>query len=243
MVTLIVGYDDKKQISDYLDALKKELSDVKSWIYIVNNKCNDSLNDLDFNVYCGDATYTETMEHLKFNVGPLSFYQVNVPQAYKMYSLVRQLADLQKSEIVYDLYTGTGTIALFIAPNAAKVVGIEYVPQAIEDAKENAKNNNISNAEFICGDIAKTLTPEFMTKHGYPDVIITDPPRSGMHNDVITQILNAKPEKVIYVSCNPATQARDIALMQEQYRVAEIHPFDMFPHTHHVENVALLIRK
>ncbi len=243
MVTVIVGNDDQELISNYMNALKTVLPEVQSWIYIVNTKANDSLNDLDFHVFSGPAAFTETMEHLHFSVGPLSFYQVNVPQALAMYRMVRQLADLKGNETVYDLYTGTGTIALFVAPHAAKVVGIEYVPTAIEDAKKNAADNQIPNAEFFCGDIAKTLNPAFMAEHGHPDVILTDPPRSGMHPDVVAQILNAAPEKVVYVSCNPATQARDIALMKDQYRVAEIHPFDMFPHTHHVENIALLIRK
>lgn len=243
MVTVIVGFDDQEMITNYLNALKSKLPEVQSWIYIVNTKANDSLNDLEFHVFSGPAAFTETMEHLHFSVGPLSFYQVNVPQALAMYRMVRQLANLKGTETVYDLYTGTGTIALFVAPHAAKVVGIEYVPTAIEDAKKNAVDNQITNAEFFCGDIAKTLNASFMAEHGHPDVIITDPPRSGMHPDVVAQILNTAPEKVIYVSCNPATQARDIALMKEQYRVAEIHPFDMFPHTHHVENIALLIRK
>lgn len=243
MITVIFGFDDEQLISAYINALKEKLPGVKSWIYIINTKANDSLNDLDFHVFSGPDSFTETMEHLHFSVGPLSFYQVNVPQALAMYGMVRKLADLKGTETVYDLYTGTGTIALFVAPHASKVVGIEYVPTAIEDAKKNAVNNKISNAEFFCGDIAKTLNTSFMAEHGHPDVIITDPPRSGMHPDVVAQILNVAPEKVVYVSCNPATQARDIALMKDQYRLAEIHPFDMFPHTHHVENIALLIRK
>lgn len=243
MVTVIFGYEDEKLISKYMSALKEKLPAVRSWIYIINTKANDSMNDLDFHVFDGPDAFTETMEHLNFSVGPLSFYQVNVPQALAMYRMVRQLADLKGTETVYDLYTGTGTIALFVAPQAKKVVGIEYVPQAIEDAKKNAAANQIGNAEFFCGDIAKTLNSSFMTQHGHPDVILTDPPRSGMHPDVVAQILTVAPEKIVYVSCNPATQARDIALMKDQYRVAEIHPFDMFPHTHHVENIALLIRK
>jgi len=243
MVTVIFGFDDQELISNYMNALKERLPLVQSWIYIINTKANDSLSDLDFHVFDGPSAFVETMEHLHFSVGPLSFYQVNVPQALSMYRMVRQLADLKGNETVYDLYTGTGTIALFVAPHAQKVVGIEYVPTAIEDAKKNAAYNQIENAEFFCGDIAKTLNQSFMAAHGHPDVILTDPPRSGMHPDVVAQILNAAPEKVVYVSCNPATQARDIALMKDQYKVAEIHPFDMFPHTHHVENIALLVRK
>lgn len=240
MVTVVFGFYDKQKINAYLSELKEKLPLVKSWIYIINEKANDSMNDLDFNLFYGDEFFVETMEHLRFNVGPLSFYQVNVPQATEMYRMVRKLSNLNGSEIVYDLYTGTGTIALFVAPNAKKVIGIENVPQAIDDAKKNATQNNINNAEFYCGDLAKTLNDSFVAQHGHPEVIITDPPRSGMHPDVVAQILKIEPDRIIYVSCNPATQARDIALLKEKYKVLETHPFDMFPHTHHVENIALL---
>ena len=183
------------------------------------------------------------MEGLKFKVGPKSFYQTNTLQAYHLYSVARELACLSGKEMVYDLYTGTGTIANFVARNASKVVGIEYVPEAIEDAKVNSEINGIANTVFYAGDMKDILTDSFIAEHGRPDVIITDPPRAGMHPDVVDTILRANPERIVYVSCNPATQARDLALMDGQYRVQEVQPVDMFPHTPHVENVVLLMRR
>jgi 23S rRNA (uracil1939-C5)-methyltransferase len=243
MVTLVFGYENPELISQYIGALQQQLPDVTSWIYIINTKHNDSMDSLEYEIFAGPDYFMESMEHLQFSVSPLSFYQVNVPQALEMYRTVRRMANLQGTETVYDLYTGTGTIALFLAPTAGKVVGIEYVPQAIVNAKENAIGNQIKNAAFYCGDIAKTLNDTFFAQNGRPDIIVSDPPRSGMHPEVIQQILNTEPEKLIYVSCNPATQARDIALLKEKYQVVEIQPFDMFPQTFHVENIALLVRK
>jgi 23S rRNA (uracil1939-C5)-methyltransferase len=185
----------------------------------------------------------EEMEGLKFKIGPISFYQTNSEQAHKLYSVARQFAGLTGNEVVYDLYTGTGTIANFIARNAQKVVGIEYVPEAIKDAKENSLLNSIENTDFFAGDMVKVLTPEFIEAHGAPDVIITDPPRAGMHPKVVDQIILTGAPKVVYVSCNPATQARDIAQMNDAYQVTAIQPVDMFPHTHHVENVVLLEKR
>lgn len=243
MVTVIFGENDPEAIHRYMQALKEALPNVQSWIYMINTKHNDALHDLEFHVFSGEDAFFEHMEHLQFRVGPLSFYQVNVPQALNMYRAVREMAGLSGHEIVYDLYTGTGTIALFVAPKAAKVVGIESVPQAISDANQNAATNGIQNVSFHCGDLAKTLTSSFMAENGRPDVIITDPPRSGMHPDVVAQIREAAPLRIVYVSCNPATQARDVALLKDDYELAEIRPFDMFPHTHHVENIALLLKK
>ena len=183
------------------------------------------------------------MEDLKFKVGPKSFYQTNTDQAYHLYSIAREFANLSGNELVYDLYTGTGTIANFVAHKAKKVIGIEYVPEAIEDAKVNSEINNITNTLFYAGDMKDILTDDFIAEHGHPDVIITDPPRAGMHQDVVDVILNAYPERIVYVSCNPATQARDLALMDAKYKVAKVQPVDMFPHTPHVENVVLLEKK
>ena len=193
-------------------------------------------------VYKGKDFFYETMEDLKFKVGPKSFYQTNTLQAYELYKVAREFAGLTGNEMVYDLYTGTGTIANFVAKKAKKVVGIEYVPEAIEDAKVNAQLNGLDNLLFYAGDMKNILTDDFIAEHGKPDVIITDPPRAGMHEDVIKVILNAAPEKIVYVSCNPATQARDLAMMSEQYKIVAVQPVDMFPHTHHVENVVLLER-
>ena len=185
---------------------------------------------------------TRTMEGLSFRIGPKSFYQTNSEQAYRLYSVVRDFAQLKGEEIVYDLYTGTGTIALFLASQASKVIGIEYVPEAIEDAKVNAKNNNLNNTTFYAGDMKDMLTTEFVAQHGKPDVIVLDPPRAGIHPDVAKVVVEAAPEKIVYVSCNPATQARDLALMSENYTITAVQPVDMFPHTHHVENVVKLER-
>ena len=214
-----------------------------SLLYVINNKCNDTFGDLDVHVFRGEEFIYETMENLKFKIGPKSFFQTNSRQAYRLYSVVRELADLKPHEVVYDLYTGTGTIAQFISARAKKVVGIEYVPEAIEDAKVNAALNNIQNTEFFAGDMKDVLNEDFIAAHGTPNVIVTDPPRAGMHPDVVDVILKAAPDRIVYVSCNPATQARDIALLDQGYRVAAVQPVDMFPHTQHVEVVTLLIRR
>ncbi|MDR0368371.1 MAG: 23S rRNA (uracil(1939)-C(5))-methyltransferase RlmD [Bacteroidales bacterium] len=215
---------------------------ITSLLYVINTKMNDSVADLQTHVFKGKDFMTEKMNDLTFKVSPLAFYQTNAKQALKLYEATARLADVKRSQTVYDLYTGTGTIALFVAKNARKVVGIEYVASAIENARENAALNNISNADFFVGDMAKIFTDSFIEENGKPDVIIADPPRMGMHPKVVEQILNISPERIVYVSCNPATQARDIALLTEKYKVTAVQPVDMFPHTHHVENIALLER-
>ena len=216
---------------------------ITSLLYVVNNKCNDTINDLDVEVFKGNDHIFEEMEGLRFKVGPKSFYQTNSEQAYNLYKVARDFAGLTGDELVYDLYTGTGTIANFVSRKAKKVIGIEYVPEAIEDAKVNSAINHIDNTLFYAGDMKDMLTQDFINEHGRPDVIITDPPRAGMHNDVIDVILFAEPKLIVYVSCNPATQARDLQLLDAKYRVAAVQPVDMFPHTHHVENVVLLEKK
>jgi 23S rRNA (uracil1939-C5)-methyltransferase len=216
---------------------------ITSLMYLDNQKCNDTIGDQDILTFKGNDHIYELMEDLKFKVGPKSFYQTNTEQAYHLYSVAREFANLSGNEIVYDLYTGTGTIANFVARKASKVVGIEYVPEAIEDAKINSKINGIDNTMFYAGDMKDILTDEFIAEHGRPDVIITDPPRAGMHPDVVKTILRAAPQRIVYVSCNPATQARDLHDLDIDYRVAAVQPVDMFPHTPHVENVVLLERK
>ena len=217
--------------------------ELMSLMYLDNQKCNDTIGDQEILTFKGTDHIFELMEDLKFKVGPKSFYQTNTEQAYHLYSVAREFANLTGNELVYDLYTGTGTIANFVAKKARQVIGIEYVPEAIEDAKINSQINGIENTLFYAGDMKDILTDEFIQEHGRPDVIITDPPRAGMHPDVVKTILNAAPERIVYVSCNPATQARDLQLMDEQYKVAEVQPVDMFPHTPHVENVVLLIKR
>lgn len=214
--------------------------EITSLLWVYNPKCNDTFGDLPVHVFKGNDHIYETMEELRFKVGPKSFYQTNTEQAYHLYCVTRDFANLTGNELVYDLYTGTGTIANFVARKAKKVIGIEYVPEAIEDAKVNSEINGIDNTLFYAGDMKDILTEEFISKHGRPDVIITDPPRAGMHEDVVNTILQARPKRIVYVSCNPATQARDLALMDSQYKVAAVRPVDMFPHTPHVENVVLL---
>ena len=240
MTTVVFAENNAKKIEEFLAQLKIKLPEVSSWIYIINTKRNDSMDDLSYNLFSGKDHFDEKMEHLNFKVGPLSFYQTNHNQAYRLYKMIRQLADLKGDEILYDLYTGTGTIALFLAPKTSKVIGIEYVEDAINNANENARNNNIKNAFFYHGDIAKTFSEEFISKNGKADIIITDPPRSGMHPAVIAQILKTAVEKIVYVSCNSATQARDIEMMKEAYKIEYIQAVDMFPHTHHVESIVLL---
>ena len=240
MIIVVFFEDDKDKRESLLNAVKDNFPEITSLLYVINGKCNDTITDQEVLTFSGKDHLIEKMEELQFKVGPKSFYQTNSQQAYKLYSIVREFAGLTGSETVYDLYTGTGTIANFIARKAAKVIGIEYVPEAIEDAKVNAELNNLSNTEFFAGDMKDLLTPEFIATHGKPDVIITDPPRSGMHDDVTDMILAAAPKRIVYVSCNPATQARDLSRLSSNYLISKVQPVDMFPHTHHVENVALL---
>ena len=229
-----------KKAKALLEHIANKFQQITSLLYVNNQKCNDTFNDLEIMVYKGNDHIFETMEDLRFKVGPKSFYQTNTEQAYHLYSVAREFAGLTGNELVYDLYTGTGTIANFVARRAQKVIGIEYVPEAIEDAKVNSSINNIDNTLFYAGDMKDILNDEFIAEHGRPDVIITDPPRAGMHQDVIQTILKAKPQRIVYVSCNPATQARDLSLLDEAYKVTAVRPVDMFPHTPHVENVVLL---
>ncbi|MDR0698867.1 MAG: 23S rRNA (uracil(1939)-C(5))-methyltransferase RlmD [Tannerella sp.] len=243
MIIVVFFDDDKEKRELLLNAVKDRFPEITSLMYVINSKCNDTITDREIVAFCGKDHLIEEMEGLQFKVGPKSFYQTNSRQAYKLYSIVREFAGLTGNEIVYDLYTGTGTIANFIARRSKKVVGIEYVPEAIEDALLNAQLNKLDNVEFFAGDMKNLLTAGFIAQHGQPDVIITDPPRAGMHDDVTDTILTAAPERIVYVSCNPATQARDIKRLNVKYRVCKVQPVDMFPHTHHVENVALLKQK
>ncbi len=226
-----------------LDAMKDKFHIIKSLYYVINTKANDTIGDLEPVLFYGEDAIYEEMEGLKFKIGPKSFYQTNSEQAYRLYSQTRTLAEIKGDEIVYDLYTGTGTIALIIARQVKKVYGIEYVPEAIKDAIVNAKNNGIDNCEFFAGDMKDILTSDFVRKTGKPDLIILDPPRAGIHPDVAQVILEASPDKMVYVSCNPATQARDIAIFADSYDVVAVSPVDMFPHTHHVENIVSLKKK
>lgn len=242
MVILSVFEDDRPKIEATLDNLSQKFPEITSLMYVVNSKANDTINDLEIITYKGNDHIMEEMEGVKFKVGPKSFYQTNSQQAYELYKVVRDFAALKDDELVYDLYTGIGTIANFLAKSCKKVIGIEYVPEAIEDAKVNSKINGIENTFFTAGDIKDVLKPSFFDEHGYPDVVVLDPPRAGAHPDVIKSLQDAKPERIVYVSCNPATQARDIQLLGDGYRVTKVQPVDMFPHTHHVENVVLLNR-
>tara|TARA_R110002051_G_scaffold197582_1_gene265069 strand:- start:11083 stop:12495 length:1413 start_codon:yes stop_codon:yes gene_type:complete len=226
-----------------LDYLKTEFPEITSLLYVINSKGNDTIYDQEVICYDGRDHIFEEMEGLQFKINAKSFYQTNSAQAYELYKITRDFAGLTGDELVYDLYTGTGTIAQFVAKNAKKVIGVEAVPDAIEAAKENAERNGITNTEFYVGDMKKVFTDAFIQTHGQPDVIITDPPRDGMHGDVVKQILNIAPAKVVYVSCNSATQARDLALLDEVYKVTKVQPVDMFPQTHHVENVVLLEKR
>ena len=235
--------EEEEQMKGLLQYVADGFPEITSLLYVINNKCNDTIGDLDVHVFRGNDHIFEEMEGLRFKVGPKSFYQTNSEQAYNLYKIARSYAGLTGNELVYDLYTGTGTIANFVSRQARKVVGIEYVPEAIEDAKVNSAINGIENTLFYAGDMKDILTRDFIEEHGRPDVIITDPPRAGMHNDVIDAILFAAPKRIVYVSCNPATQARDLQLLDKDYRVAAVQPVDMFPHTHHVENVVLLERR
>lgn len=231
---------DKDKALKLMDSIANNFPKITSLLYVNNQKGNDTFNDLELNIFKGSNYILEKMENLRFKVGPKSFYQTNTEQAYHLYSVARNFANLTGHELVYDLYTGTGTIANFIAKKARKVIGVEYVPEAIEDAKVNSRINNINNTTFYAGDMKDILTEEFIKQHGTPDVIITDPPRAGMHSDVINVIIKAQPKRIVYVSCNPATQARDLSLLDSNYRVMAVQPVDMFPHTPHVENVVML---
>ena len=235
--------EDEQRAKGLLEHLAQRFPQISSLLYVDNQKCNDTIGDLEVMVYKGNDHIFLHMEDLKFKVGPKSFYQTNTEQAYHLYSVARRMAGLSGKELVYDLYTGTGTIANFVAKEAKKVIGIEYVPEAIEDAKVNSAINGIDNTLFFAGDMKDILNDVFIAEHGRPDVIITDPPRAGMHNDVIDTILRAHPQTIVYVSCNPATQARDLSLLDKDYQVVEVQPVDMFPHTPHVENVVKLTLK
>lgn len=243
MVIVVFFYEDIQNRELLLDFITEKFPEITSLFYIINTKRNDSVSDQEPILYRGEDHITEEMEGLKFKVGPKSFYQTNSLQAYQLYKIAREYACLTGSEIVYDLYTGTGTIANFIARNAKKVIGIEFVPEAIEDAKKNSKLNDVHNTSFFAGDIKDLLTNNFIEQQGRPDVIILDPPRAGIHQNVVDAMLFAQPQKIVYVSCNPATQARDIALLDPAYRVTTVQPVDMFPHTHHVENIIQMIKR
>jgi 23S rRNA (uracil1939-C5)-methyltransferase len=235
--------DDNTRAKALLQHIADQFPQISTLLYVNNQKCNDTIGDLDIQVFKGKGFIIQEMGTLRFKVGPKSFYQTNTEQAFRLYSVAREFAGLTGTETVYDLYTGTGTIANFVAGQAKKVVGIEYVPEAIEDAKENSRLNGISNTRFFAGDMKDILTDELIRENGHPDVIITDPPRAGMHPDVIQVILKAGPERIVYVSCNPATQARDLSVLDTAYKVMQVQPVDMFPHTPHVENVVLLQKR
>jgi 23S rRNA (uracil1939-C5)-methyltransferase len=233
----------EQELFALLDHLKEKFPEITCLQYVHNDKGNDTFYGLDIKTYYGRDYIVETMEGLTFKISAKSFYQTNSEQAYQLYKITKDLASLTGNEVVYDLYTGTGTIANFVASAAKKVVGVEYVEDAIKDAKENSAVNNINNTTFFAGDMKDILTQDFFKQHGQPDVIITDPPRAGMHEDVVKVILEAGPKKIVYVSCNPSTQARDLAMMQAQYKIVKVQPVDMFPQTAHVENVVLLEMK
>jgi 23S rRNA (uracil1939-C5)-methyltransferase len=243
MVLLQFGYEEKKDIQNLLSHLVSTFPQITSLVYFINTKKNDTYSDLEVHTFHGPAYIQEEMEGLTFRVGPKSFYQTNSDQAYVLYKATRDVAGLTGKEVVYDLYTGTGTIANFIAKYAKQVIGIEYVADAIEDAKVNSKINNITNTLFYAGDMKDVLNKEFIEQHARPDVIITDPPRAGMHEDVVNTLLFIGAPKIVYVSCNPATQARDLSMLDSDYEVTKIQPVDMFPHTAHVENVVLLTKR
>lgn len=240
MVTVVFAYDDPDAIKALLSALDEAFPQITSLHYVINGKRNDSIADLECRHFSGDDAIYEEMEGIRFKIGPKSFYQTNSRQAYRLYSVVRDFAGLKGDETVYDLYTGTGTIGLFLSARAKKVVGIEYVKEAIEDAIKNAENNGIGNCTFYAGDMKDLLNSEFIGRNGKPDLVVLDPPRAGIHPSVAKVLLDCAPPKMVYVSCNPASQARDLAIMAEKYRITKVQPVDMFPHTHHVENVVAL---
>ncbi len=243
MVIVVFFLDEKERINGLMDFLSGEFPQISSLFYIINTKQNDSLADQVPIHYKGDDHLLEEMGGLRFRIGPKSFYQTNTKQALRLYNSAKEFAGLEGSEVVYDLYTGTGTIANFVADSARKVIGIEYIDDAVKDAISNSEINGITNTRFFAGDIRSLLSEKFFLENGSPDVIITDPPRAGMHEDVVRQIINASPSRIVYVSCNPATQARDAGLMSDHYIVKRVQPVDMFPHTHHIENIILLERK
>lgn len=243
MVIVVFYEDDREKIEGLMGYLANEFPQITSLLYIINSKANDTITDQKVLVWKGRDHIIEEMEGLQFRIGPKSFYQTNSEQAHHLYEVARSFAQLTGEERVYDLYTGTGTIANFVARNAKEVIGIEYVEEAIADAKINAQINGIGNTRFYAGDMKNVLTAEFIAEQGRPDVVITDPPRAGMHDDVVQAILLAAPQRIVYVSCNPATQARDLNLLDAAYRVTRVQPVDMFPHTHHVENVVLLEKR
>lgn len=243
MVVLSFGEDNPQAIRELLDDLRTSFPEITSLMYVVNTKANDTIADLDIQLHSGRPYIEEEMEGLRFRIGPKSFYQTNSRQAYNLYKVTREFAGLTGNELVYDLYTGTGTIANFIARQARKVIGIEYVEDAIRDARLNAEVNGLNNTAFFAGDMKDVLTTGFIAEHGRPDVMIVDPPRAGMHGDVVKVILDAEPSRIVYVSCNPATQARDLQLLDAKYKVTAVQPVDMFPHTHHVENVVRLEKR
>ncbi|MBO7640770.1 MAG: 23S rRNA (uracil(1939)-C(5))-methyltransferase RlmD [Bacteroidales bacterium] len=243
MLILCFARENKEARTSLLDAISAEFQEITSLYYVINTKLNDAISDQECILYKGDDAIYETMEGLSFKIGPKSFYQTNSLQAYKLYSAAREFAALTGNEVVYDLYTGTGTIAQFVSSKASKVIGIEYVPEAIEDAWDNARRNGITNCEFFAGDMKDILTSDFIAQHGCPDVVILDPPRAGIHPDVAEVILQAAPDRMVYVSCNPASQARDLAILCRDYVITAVQPVDMFPHTMHVENICALRRK
>lgn len=243
MVLIQFYYDNKQERELLLNFLAERFPEITSLQYVINGKANDTIYDQDVVLFKGRDYILEEMEGLQFSINAKSFYQTNSEQAYELYKITRDFAGLTGNELVYDLYTGTGTIAQFVSKNAKKVIGVEAVPEAIADAKLNAERNDITNCEFFVGDMKNVFNDEFIATHGHPDVIITDPPRDGMHKDVVAQILKIAPKRVVYVSCNSATQARDLALMDEDYKVIKVRPVDMFPQTHHVENVVLLEKR
>lgn len=234
----VTEYNDK--VEQLLHAVKDKFPEIKSLFYAVNTKRNDTLTDISPDLFSGEPFIEEQMENLKFRIHPKSFYQTNSAQAYELYKIARDYADIQEGELVYDLYTGTGTIGLFVAEKARQVIGVEYVEEAVADARINAEVNGISNAQFFAGDMKDILIEDFFTTHGQPDIIITDPPRAGMHESVTKRILESGAKRIVYISCNPATQARDLAILDERYKVTAVQPVDMFPHTTHVENIVKL---
>jgi 23S rRNA (uracil1939-C5)-methyltransferase len=243
MILIQFFENNKSEIELIMQFLAERFPETTSLQYVVNQKMNDTIYDQDIITFKGRNYILEEMEGLHFSINAKSFYQTNSQQAYELYAITRDFAGLTGEELVYDLYTGTGTIAQFVSKKAKKVIGVEAVPEAIADAKENANRNNITNCEFFVGDMKNVFNDDFINKHGLPDVVITDPPRDGMHKDVVTQLLKIGAEKIVYVSCNSATQARDLALLDEMYKVTRVRPVDMFPQTHHVENVVLLEKR
>ena len=243
MLTVVFAFEDHWLMDPFLSSIYEAFPEIQSLYYVINSKLNDSISDQECILFKGEDAIWERMENLRFKIGPKSFYQTNSEQAYKLYSAARNLAALEGGEVVYDLYTGTGTIAQFVSAKASKIVGIEYVKEAIDDANVNAEANGITNCSFYAGDMKDVLTSDFIKENGTPEVMIIDPPRAGIHPDVVKTILEAAPQRIVYVSCNPASQARDLAMMSEKYEITAVQPVDMFPQTIHVENICALKRK